>query len=270
MIEFIDGPCGWTGEAPACLRRQAPGGTSAWRNYSTARFLRDSDPVVLRTVDFGGLKTDSGMQIELLPDVPAGGLRTAGLEFASEEYMIEMGFQGVLADALDLIAKVPPLLGTVAGLCRSLHVLVPTDIDFDASYSDPSLPFSIFVSCPPTTTRHRVERLAENIVHETLHLQLSLVEHAEPLVVDTPDESRLFSPWKGEPRTVHGLLHGVYVFGNLRYFWRHIADDTTPDATFAERRIEEIDGELVTVQHLSTNPSLTEMGQRLATTLLAR
>ena len=129
-------------------------------------------------------------------------LSKGGLELATEEDMNETGFHGVLSNALDLVRSVPPLLGTVAGLCRSLHVLIATGIDFDSSYSDPSLPYSIFVSCPPPTALHRVERLAENIVHEALHLQLSLVEAAEPLVLENQEETRLFSPWKNEPRTV--------------------------------------------------------------------
>ena len=270
MIEFIDGPCGWTVKAPADLRLQALGGASAWRNYSTAGFLRDLDPVVVRTVGFGDLKTDSGMQIELLPDALAGRLRTTGLELASEENMNETAFQGVLTDALDLIAKVPALLGTVAGLCRSLHVLISSGIDIDTSYSDPDLPFSVFVSCPSPIETHRAERLAENIIHESLHLQLSLVETIEPLVVANQDETRFFSPWKNEPRTVHGLLHGVYVFANLRYFWGQIAGNATHDLAFAERRVEEIGRELAAVQQLLSNPALTAMGRRLATSLLAR
>ena len=268
MIEYIDGPCSWTRAAPGYLRRHAPGGAPTWQNYSTAHFLAELDPVVVRTVGFPDLEIDSGMQIELLPEALSGRLRTRGLEFASEEDMNETGFQGVLSNALELIRSVPPLLGTVAGLCRSLHVLVATDMEFDSSYSDPSLPFSIFVSCPPPTALNRVERLAENIVHEALHLQLSLVEAAEPLVVENQEETRLFSPWKNGPRTVHGILHGVYVFGNLRYFWNCAAASRPQFSTFAERRIEEIGCELAKVDQLPTNPALSQMGQLLAKSLL--
>ena len=268
MIEYIDGPCGWTRAAPAYLRRYAPGGTPSWQNYSTARYLADLDPVVVRTVVFPDLGIDSGMQLELLPEALSGRLRKRGLEFASEEDMNETGFQGVLSNAIVLIRNVPPLLGTVAGLCRSLHVLVASGIDFDSSYSDPSLPFSIFVSCPPPTALNRVERLAENIVHEALHLQLSLVEAAEPLVLENQEKVRLFSPWKNEPRTLHGILHGVYVFGNLRYFWNCVADSSPQFSAFAGQRIEEINRELATVAQLPTKPALSAMGQQLAKFLL--
>lgn len=268
MSVYMRGPCAWTREAPANLRRHAPSGAQAWHNYSTARHLADLDPVVVRTVGFPDLEIDSGMQIELLPEALTGRFRKRGLELASEEGMNETRFQGVLSNALDLIRSVPPLLGTVAGLCRSLHVLVATDMEFDSSYSDPSLPFSIFVSCPPPTALNRVERMTENIVHEALHLQLSLVEAAEPLALKNQEDKHLFSPWKNEPRTVHGILHGVYVFGNLRYFWNCAASITPQYSAFAERRIEEIDRELATVAQLPRNPALTAMGQQLAKSLL--
>ena len=264
----MHGPCGWTRAAPANLRRHAPSGAPTWHNYSTARYLADLDPVVVRTVGFPDLEIDSGMQIELLPEALSGRLRNRGLELASEEEMNKTGFQGILSDALDLIRSVSPLLGTVAGLCRSLHVLVATDMDFDSSYSDPALPYSIFVSCPPPTALNRVERLAENIVHEALHLQLSLVEAAEPLVLENQREKYLFSPWKNEPRSVHGILHGVYVFGNLRYFWNYFTGSTQQYSAFAERRIEEIGRELATVAQFPTNPALSAMGQQLAKSLL--
>ncbi len=268
MIEYIDGPCGWTQTAPAELRRLARGGASAWRDYATSRCLGGSDPEVVRTASFPDLPFESGMQIELLTARLAGSLRKAGFEFASVEDMNATGFRGALSTALDIIRTVPPLLGTVAGLCRSLHVIVTSDSDFDASFSDPSLPFSVFVSCPPPTARWREERLAENIVHEALHLQLSLVESAEPLIVDSRSEARLFSPWKNELRTVHGLMHGVYVFANLRYFWNCIASANAERSSFAERRIDEIDRELAVVQDFSNHAALTSAGRRLARTLL--
>ena len=268
MIEYINGPCCWTQAAPTYLRRHAPHGAPKWHDYSTARFLSGLDPMIVRTVHLTDLEIDSGIQVELLPDTLFGLLSKGGLELASEEEMNETDFCGVLSSALDLVRNVPALLGTVAGLCRSLHVLIATGIDFDSSYSDPSLPFSIFVSCPPPTAINRVERLAENIVHEALHLQLSLVEAAEPLVLKNQDDTSLFSPWKNERRTAHGILHGVYVFGNLRYFWNRVAGSTPQYSAFAERRIEEIDRDLATVAQFPTNSALTAMGQQLAKSLL--
>ena len=268
MIEFIEGPCGWNKMAPTLLRHQEFGGISTWIGYSTAQFLDGSDPHIIHTTRFSDLQSDSGVRIELLPEPLTKSWRESGLRFATNSYMREIGFQEVLEQSLDLIRRVPPLFGTVAGLCHSIHALVTSDTNFDSSYSDPHLPFSIFVSCPQATEVNRVERMAECIVHEALHLQLSLMETTAPVIVDTPEKSLLFSPWKNEFRTVHGLVHGVYVFGNLRHFWKCIAAHATEYSSFAEARIEEIDIELATAKGLGSSPALTPMGQRLARSLI--
>ena len=169
-----------------------------------------------------------------------------------------------LAKSLDLIRLVRPLHGTVAGMCRSLHVLLASCRHLDTSYSDPSLPFSIFVSCPPVTEKNRVERLAENVIHEALHLQLSLVERTEPLIIDGAQHELVFSPWKEGDRTMRGLLHAVYVFGNLRYFWKRVAANCPNSSTFAENHIETINQEMSSIHHLLDSPLLTATGRCLA------
>ena len=268
MVEFIDRPCGWNGAAPARLRRQAVGGICAWQDYSTARFIAGLDPVVLHTVGVSSSPFESGVQVELLPEAVARGWRNQGLEFATEADMSNLGFPQVLERSLDLIGTVLPLQGTVAGLCRSLHVLAASGPDVDVSCSDPSLPFSLFVSCPPATHRHRVERLAENIVHEALHLQLTLVETIESLVIGDPNEAPVFSPWRNESRNVLGLVHAVYVFGNIRHFWKCVAAELPESSSFAQSRIEAINSEMDAAKPLLRSRTLTATGRRLATSIL--
>ena len=179
-----------------------------------------------------------------------------------------MEFAEMLAKSLDLIGTVRPFRGTIAGTCRSLQVLLSSAPDVDVSYSEPSLPFSIFISCLPVTGKDRVERLAESLVHEALHLPLSLVERLEPLVGEFFREERIFSPWRGEWRTARGLHHAVYVFANLRFFWRQVASSRPGSASFARARIETIDGELAAASPLLESRSLTPVGRRLATSFL--
>ena len=269
MIEFIDRPCGWNRLAPLELRRLAVSDVSGWQHYSTSRFLYDLDPVVLHTVGISRHPFDSRIHVELLPEVVVSRWRNLGLEFASVADMSDTGFLEVLERSLDLIRAIPPLQGTVEGLCRSLHVLVASGPDFDVSYSDPSLPFSVFVSCPPATECNRVERLAENIMHEALHLQLTLVESKESLVIHKAGETPVFSPWKNECRTVRGVMHAVYVFGNLRCFWKHVAKDLSESSFFAQLRVEAIEREMEAARPLSANPYLTETGRRLVISFLA-
>ena len=269
VSELIEGPCCWHWRAPATLRAQVFGDTSAWKSYSTSRCLEGSNPDILYTIECFGHAVDSAVSVEWLSPVLAARWENIGLQFANEADLSNMEFRQTLVSSLDFIGMDHPLEGTVAGLCRSLHVLVASGNDFDTSYSDPSLPLSIFVSCPLPAERNRVERLAENIVHEALHLQLSLVERVQPLVIDDPDEEPVFSPWKDEWRSVRGLVHAVYVFGNLRSFWKDVASKRPESSSFAQARIQTIDAEMADAAHLASNKSLTEAGRRLATSFLS-
>lgn len=47
---------------------------------------------------------------------------------------------------------------------------------YDVSHSTPVLPLSIFVSVPGADERHAELRLAESIIHEAMHLQLTFIE----------------------------------------------------------------------------------------------
>lgn len=265
MIEFIDRPCGWSPAAPSSMRELANGGAPAWHQYSTAKYLNGSDPKIVSVLLFA--PSDLRIHVELLPNSLARRWEGIGLQFASETEVDCLDTRRVLNDSIELMLTVPPLMGTVAGLCRSLHLLRSVE-DSDSSFSDPDLPFSVFVSCPPPTVQSRVERLAESIAHEALHLQLSLVETAVPLVVDSVDTVPIFSPWKGERRTTRGLLHGVYVFANLRCFWMRVAARSTSCSPWAAARVNEINLEMRQATHLAESPALTAIGRRFATSFL--
>ena len=266
--ELIGTPCGWDRLAPERLRQQALGDDFRWQPYSTSRCLDGSDPNVLHVIEDAEPPGDAGVMVELLPETHTGRWCRIGLRFATEADVNDMDFMRVLAKSLDFIRMVPPLQGTIAGLCRSIHPLLAPRNDLDVSYSDPSLPCSVFVSCPLPAEQHHVERLAESLMHEALHLQLSLVEIVEPLIKPARHERPVFSPWKGEGRTVQGLVHAVYVFGNLRCFWR-CAASTLPDPSFAQARVGTIDGEMAAAAHLVEGDLLTATGRRLAASFLA-
>ena len=307
--EFVAGACGWDPVAPVELRRKAIRKASEWQSYSTTQFLaglqetrlldraqdglvptgrsqpfgpgeytahrgngpcaENSDSTVRHTIDVSGSQFDSAMSVELLSSPLTQRWQSIGLNFATARDINDMRFMEALAKSLDLIRLVRPLHGTVVGMCRSLHVLLASCRHFDISYSDPSLPFSIFVSCPPVTAKNRVKRLAENVIHEALHLQLSLVERVEPLVVIEGAEHELvFSPWKEGERTMRGLLHAVYVFSNLRCFWERVAVNRPNSSSFAESRIETINQEMSGACHLLDNPLLTATGRRLASSII--
>ena len=266
---FLSGPCSWHWLAPARLRRHAIESQSEWKNYSTAKYSTCSSSPNSCRDRFAEILGEGSLQVEMLSGLHADKWESLGLELANERELRQMRFAETLIQACHLLRCVLPIYGTVIGLCRCLHVLLPGQEDTDVSYSHPDLPFSIFVSCPATNERNRIERLAENIVHEALHLQLSLVERRHSLSCEDTSKQKFFSPWKQSERDLRGFLHGVYVFANLRYFWDQISSAIPKSSTFAQGRTEEITHELgVAAQHASELPP-TIFGRKLSSWLSA-
>jgi HEXXH motif-containing protein len=114
-----------------------------------------------------------------------------------------------LQQAADVLGTVDGLVDTLGLLVRTVYLL-QAPIGYDVSHSDPELPFSVFLSLPqPGETDARL-RVAEALLHEAMHLQLTMIEHWIPLISN--DVQCGYSPWKHELRPVGGLLHGLYVF----------------------------------------------------------
>ncbi len=183
-------------------------------SYGTARLLR-RDPRAARRVvatlgapPLDGAECD-GLPIELLPEDLAR--RCAGSEvryFQGEE--VSGAIAGCVTEALGVLGAVPTVLPTVCTLIRALHLFDPQDDEVDVSFSDPALPFSAFVSVPGSGATAGSLRVAEAILHEAMHLQLTLVEAIVPLV--NSSEATFFSPWRNEHRTAQGVFHALYVF----------------------------------------------------------
>ena len=127
-----------------------------------------------------------------------------GLNFkASCSYEVD-----ALRSALSLLDSGNSILGSLGELVRSIHLL-EAGPEYDISHSDPSIPYSIFLSVPPVDTAHMEVRVLESIIHEAMHLQLSLIERIWPL---KERDFVGYSPWQRKVRPAQGLLHGLYVF----------------------------------------------------------
>ena len=169
---------------------------------------------------------------------------------------------------MPLVAAAPSLRATVAAYLRCVHVLQPPGADVDVSYSDPDVPFSVFVSIPGPG-RHAALRLAESLVHECMHLHLTLIEAVLQLVGD--DRASTFSPWRRRPRPLRGVLHGLYVFSAIDAFLRvleHGGSLGSDEAAFAVRRRRQIAGEIGQVDHAALAAGLTGDGKALVERLL--
>jgi HEXXH motif-containing protein len=133
------------------------------------------------------------------------------------------------------------------------------------------VPFSIFVSLPLAGARHGALRLAEAVLHETMHLQLSLIERIAPAI--RSNDAQLYSPWLQTMRPVQSILHGLYVFAVIDAAHGELANrrrqSLTPDEVlyFAGRR-KDIEQAILQVSAVRESTELTPFGQALVTRLL--
>lgn len=134
-----------------------------------------------------------------------------------------------LQEALDILAEIPTVYETVSYLTASLHLIKPEDDVFDISFSLPDIPFSIFVSVPSKRMDNDALRVAEAILHEAMHLQLTFIELCVPLVIET--DEKYFSPWKNEYRHPRGVLHAVYVFCVIEQFFELLMNKNIPEVS---------------------------------------
>lgn len=185
-------------------------------SYGTARVLCQ-DPGQVRRVavsldisspDGAGHDADA-IPIELLPEDLARRCAGPEVRFFGVEQVVG-GVSARIEEALRVLGAVPTVLPTVSSLVRALHLIDPVDDANDVSFSEPGLPFSAFVSVPGPGAVAPGLRVAEALLHEAMHLLLTLVEAVVPLVART--EKTFFSPWRNEFRTAQGVLHALYVF----------------------------------------------------------
>ncbi|MFI0397498.1 MAG: aKG-HExxH-type peptide beta-hydroxylase [Thiolinea sp.] len=155
-------------------------------------------------------------------------------------------------------------IGNTIKLIRSLHIIKSTNKDNDVSFSDPKLPFSVFISIPTLDSKHYIERLVENIIHESLHLQLTLIEKHETLY--NVNQHKIYSPWKNEPRNNVGIMHAVYVFSKLKHFWDKVRVSNSID--FSSSRVKAIDMELKKIEKSKIEDFYSEKGNSLLSSCL--
>ena len=238
------------------------------KNYRTHRWLEKNSTaecVVPATLDLD-LSRSLFCRIEVLPKSSRLRFQSHGLVFPNPNY--EDRYLPIIQSALAIIATVPCLYTSVSAYLRILHILQAPSREFDVSHSDPDLPFTIFVSVP-TDGQFRSLRLAESIIHECMHLQLTLIESVVPLVAD-PD-SYIYSPWRRTPRPLGGVLHGMYVFTVIHGFFDElrVAWPLQPvEEEYVIDRQTQITEEILKTACLSNADGLTPAGQLLTGSVL--
>jgi HEXXH motif-containing protein len=219
----------------------------------------------LRTSPSPGAPT---IAIEALSEEYARQYHKAGVTFYSPDEIANTTVLSCIEDALAIINQVPSLMRTVATLVRSLLVIKPKDADYDVSLSEPHVPFSIFVSVPQERIANDALRVAEAIVHEAMHLQLTLIEQTVRLALRT--SQRIFSPWRDEYRTVQGVLHALYIFRVVDQFLGRVSTSRNNPSklVYIQGRRNEIAQQMVEIRSFEQCSDLTETGARLAKNLI--
>ena len=152
-------------------------------------------------------------------------------------------------------------------LC-SVHIISSPSSETDVSFSLPELPNTIFISLPKYDEENAVARLIESIVHEVLHLQLSLVESCCPIVRSEMATKYMYSPWRNSLRPEGGVVHGLFVFTNLEKLWLKAKSSRSERLSlFAEQRVDEIRKQIC---HLNSRDfqTLTHFGKRVISGLV--
>jgi len=229
-----------------------------------------SDPATYTTADWLGLTSAT-------LSVPIPGVATMKLEPFPAHYadrFLAPSFAAASQTAPRAIAVALKRLEAsgagcaVTRLIRSVHCIKALGPGYDCSHSEPSLPFSAFVSVPCAEPDGEL-RLAESLLHEAMHLQLTLIErHVALTHADAGDG---YSPWQQQQRPLLGLIHGLYVFTAIHCWLTTLtADDTISDSdrAYAHRRLRNIDEEIAQVTALASAPGLTSFGSAFAAWLL--
>ena len=236
-------------------------------NYGTCRIMagdpdaaRDEIGAVILPDAFGA---GAPVILERLHGAPARRYSELGLRYHEPGELPPERAVEVLQGAFARLAEVPGAARTIGVVLAAVHVVKSDGPEYDVSYSDPAVPFTIFVGIDAADQEHGDLRLAEGILHECMHLQLTLIEEAVPLIAGK--SSRYHSPWNGTLRPAQGLLHGLYVFRVIQDFGRRLLnnDRCSPDErAFLVRRVQTIEGEIAELDQLGASPDFTPAGAR--------
>lgn len=237
-------------------------------NYGTTRVLSRSISTprhVIASLTSSSCGTPL-MAVEALTQECAVQYKKQGVTFFTSDDILHSAILSCIEDALTIINQVPSLMRTVATLVRSLHVIEPADQDHDVSFSEPTIPFSIFVSVPNERVENGPLRIAEAIVHEAMHLQLTLIERVQPLI--SRKDRGYLSPWRREYRNAQGLIHGLYVFRVIAEFLLNLNVNDYSELDHVSGRRLQISADIDQIRFFSDSSELTSIGSAFVGRLL--
>lgn len=176
----------------------------------------------------------------------------------------DKSFAHLAQSSARLIALVPSLEAATLSAIESIHLL-SADPGYDISHSEPRWRTNIFVSRPDRTGHVGELRFAESVIHEAMHLHLTNNEESVPLVQDF--NGLMASPWRAKPRSIQGVLHGLFVFTCLAVYFRTLSESPFIDASGRNHitlRLAEIGSEVAGLNITALAAGLTPRGAALA------
>ncbi|MGV3613422.1 MAG: aKG-HExxH-type peptide beta-hydroxylase [Fluviicola sp.] len=190
-----------------------------------------------------------------------------GLDPIEKEELLKETAISKILNAFNALNKVPGYFESVIDFVRSITIVKSEGPDYDTSYSHPNLPLSIFFSLCADDEISNL-RVAESILHEAMHLKLSLIEKSIQLVRN-PEET-YFSPWRDEQRPIGGVLHGIFVFSTILDFYRKLLVFETDHIVveYLQFRCENIETEMKMVVDFPFISGLTAEGRTISKALL--
>jgi hypothetical protein len=244
-------------------------------NYGTERvILKDANAsrdIIISLPIYNDSETPKvNIQIEELSRNTIEQYESSGVNFYKKEEIISSEVLNCLSDAFQIIRKVPSLFTTVVTLAKSLHIIKPESDEYDVSFSEPHIPFSIFVSAPQTNSEINALRVAEAIIHEAMHLQLTFIERHISLVIS--GEEMFFSPWKMEYRSPNGILHALFVFCVIDRFLMLLLNQefSFEQVSHINNRQIAIANEINQIQTFGNYSGLTSIGRTFVKCLIAK
>ena len=241
-------------------------------NYSTAGYYLNDPQFVSPKIPILEWANEKQIYLESpYPNELEGFFTENDLSPVNQEGIHSIGVVKKLDDAMILLNAVPNLAGYIAQLVRRIVVLKSANPEEDVSYSHPALPFSIFVSVCEERSIEASARVAESILHEAMHLRLSLIQKVVNILEPGRQEGEsYFAPWRHVERPVNGVLHGIFVFRAILEFFRKLAFISKDKRVkeYSSRRIQQISFELEQVADFYKSPALSDTGFELARQLL--
>ena len=233
------------------------------KNYGTARYLQRSHSVPREVMFRVPRPHGPDLLIENLLVDSFVKYNEIGLRQRRWGQSDDIDVSQTIIEGIGYFSSCPSLQRIIEHLVQIIHVLDVNRGSIDLSHSDPDVPLSAFVSVPPGHGPHSALRVCESILHECMHLQLSLVEHHVSLV--THNQAILRSPWRPELRPPSGLLHGIHVFEAILEFFRRLEQLTSDpyDLEYIRRRQAKIQPELRMARGSLRTTDLTREGRLL-------